>query len=72
MGENFISTPDLPKSMVQSQPLRLKLLKLKTTYTKNRLVVAKEERVGGRTGWEVGVNRCKILHRMDKQQSPTV
>ena len=28
----------------------------------NRLVVAKEERVGGRTGWEVGVNRCKLLH----------
>ena len=72
MGENFISTPDPPKPMVQSQPLRLKLLKLKITYTKNRLVVAKEERVGGRTGWEVGANRCKILHRMDKQQSPAV
>ena len=48
--------------MVQSQPLRPKLLKLKITYIKNRLVVAKEERVGGRTGWEVRVNRCKLLH----------
>ena len=71
-GENLISTPDPPKSMVQSQPQRPKLLKLKITYIKNRLVAAKEERVRGKTGREVGVNRCKLLHRMDKQQSPTV
>ena len=58
--------------MVQSQPQRPKLLKLKITYIKNRLVAAKEERVRGKTGREVGVNRCKLLHRMDKQQSPTV
>ena len=70
MGENFISTPDPPKSMVQSQPLKSqppKLLKLKITYIKNRLVVAKEERVGGRTGWEIGVNRCKLLHRINNK-----
>ena len=28
----------------------------------NRLVVAKEEGVGGGIKWEVGVSRCKLLY----------
>ena len=26
----------------------------------------------GGKDWEFGVSRCKLLHRMDKQQGPTV
>ena len=29
----------------------------------NRLVVAKEEGVGGGMEWEFGVSRCKLLYR---------
>ena len=33
----------------------------------NRLVVGKGEEGGRRVDWEVGVNRCKLTFRMDKQ-----
>ena len=32
------------------------------SQTENRLVVAKEEEVGGRVDWEVGFSRCKQLY----------
>ena len=32
------------------------------THRKNRLVVAKRERVGGGTEWEAGVSKRRLLH----------
>ena len=44
------------------------------TDIENRLVVAKEGRVGkGGMNWEFGTSRCKLLYiEMDKQQCPIV
>ena len=44
----------------------------KQCYLENKLVVAKGERTGERVEWEVGVNRCKLIHEGDNQQDPTV
>ena len=42
------------------------------TDLENRLAVANREGNGRGTDWESGVSRCKLLlHRTDKQQSPT-
>ena len=41
-------------------------------YIENRLVVAKEEGVGGRMEWEVGVSRCKLLYIKWISKGPTI
>ena len=39
------------------------------SWTQNRLVVVKEEGVGGGIEWEVWISRCKFfMYRMEKQQ----
>ena len=42
------------------------------SHTENRLVVAKEKGGGRRMPREFRVSRCKLSHRKDKQQGPTV
>ena len=48
--------------------------KFKTALSlENRLLVAKGKGDGGGMDWEFGVSRWQtIIHRMDKQQGPTV
>ena len=45
----------------------------KDSDIENRLAAAKGEGGGGGKDWEFGISRCKLfIHRLDKQQDPTV
>ena len=47
-------------------------MKQKHTHGQREQTGCHMEGFGGRIEWEVWVTKCKLLHRMNKQQGPSI